>query len=722
MEIHSPASSLDRTGSSSGGPSPTAHTFFSGASASSASPPSMPAVPVKSSRTRRTSPTNGPSRGRGRPATAQRIWKQPVMQRRLIRLYLYTTESTLNTRQIGRLLSALANLEEEGKEREEEPTSLQSEIRSTQYQLSRLLSHGYHNLRPRTRETARDRISNFRTVRDGRIQKNKSARSKMALHSRRTSGSSTDSADTARNFDARLFRHDSVSSSRFSSPYSNGPQSLVDGRFPKPDPDTVMQDRQSIRLSWVRRVLKDASDSTPASSVCSEIRSLLSRYSFRSSLLSFHSSILASESLPDFPSGLGENDAERNRIVIQLCCQYRHDCLHRKVLLTVTPDTIPPALRGAGNVRITDLGSKYGRDKWNETALHLVARWAPEATVLKHLMDLLRRAHNSIINVRNIDGDTFMHVLAHRWRHQSNVDDTATFDGPQWAALVSEAHAKGYQFQSSNSRGLNFLASLLPDDETSILCTQSHQRIVFALWVLLDLHGGDQQILHDSLMTPAPEPRGFGHEFVGTQVVRFLRTQELAVARVVDEQEIYVPPQFVLQRYTWLLKDLPSTVSQPVISRLHGYLDCQTTASGPIASPEVFKELLEAGADPNDYNPQRQTCIMAVIDKMEKTILTEEVGTKLIEILINFGADLRLLDPEGNTALHYAVRARLPNVVQQLIKTGIPVHAENLNGETAPQIAVRQYEKTRPEQLESGVNYGRSQSLLVRLFDASKKK
>ena len=641
------------------------------------------------------------------------------MQRRLIRLYLYTTESSLNTRQIGRLLSALANLEEEGNPREDEPTSLQSEIRSTQYQLSRLLSHGYHNLRPRTRETARDRISSFRTVRDGRIQKNKSTRSKAVIKSRRISDSSSETYDGS-NFDSALFRHDSVAS-RYSSPYG-GPQSILDGRFPRTEEHPENGNRRNIRLSWVRKVLGNASDETPGSSVCGEIRSLLSRYSFRSSLLSFHSSILASDSLPIFPTGLGEDDAERNRIVITLCCQYRHDCLHRKVLLTVTPDTIPPALRGAGNVRITDLGSKYGRDKWNETALHLVARWAPEATVLKHLVDLLRRAHSSIINVRNIDGDTFMHVLAHRWRHQSNIDDTAKFDGPQWAALVSEANSKGYQFQSCNSNGLNFLGSLLPDDEPSILCTRYHQRIVYALWVLLDINGADQQILSDSLMTPAPESRTFGHEFIGAQVVRFLRTQELALSRAEDEQEIFVAPQFVLRRYIWLLKDLPTTVCQPVVSRLHGYLDCQTTASGPIASPDVFKELLEAGADPNDYNPLRQTCIMAVIDKMDKMLLTEKVGAKLIEILINFGADLRLLDPEGNTALHYAVRARLPDVVQQLIKTGIPVHAENLNGETAPQIAVRQYERSRPDTMDNGVTYGRSQSLLVRLFDATSKK
>lgn len=49
--------------------------------------------------------------GPGRPATARRIWQQPIMQRRLVRLYLYSDESTLKTKQISQLLSALARLE-----------------------------------------------------------------------------------------------------------------------------------------------------------------------------------------------------------------------------------------------------------------------------------------------------------------------------------------------------------------------------------------------------------------------------------------------------------------------------------------------------------------------------------------------------------------------------------------------------------------------------------
>jgi hypothetical protein len=56
----------------------------------------------------------GKKRRPGRPATARRIWQQPVMKRRLVRLYLYTAESTLSTKQISKLLSALARHEENG--------------------------------------------------------------------------------------------------------------------------------------------------------------------------------------------------------------------------------------------------------------------------------------------------------------------------------------------------------------------------------------------------------------------------------------------------------------------------------------------------------------------------------------------------------------------------------------------------------------------------------
>ena len=48
-----------------------------------------------------------PGRG-GRPATARRIWSNPAMQRKLVRLYLYTAQGSLNTKQISKLITDLA--------------------------------------------------------------------------------------------------------------------------------------------------------------------------------------------------------------------------------------------------------------------------------------------------------------------------------------------------------------------------------------------------------------------------------------------------------------------------------------------------------------------------------------------------------------------------------------------------------------------------------------
>ena len=44
----------------------------------------------------------------GRPATARRIWSNPAMQRTLVRLYLYTAQGSLNTKQISKLITDLA--------------------------------------------------------------------------------------------------------------------------------------------------------------------------------------------------------------------------------------------------------------------------------------------------------------------------------------------------------------------------------------------------------------------------------------------------------------------------------------------------------------------------------------------------------------------------------------------------------------------------------------
>jgi hypothetical protein len=53
----------------------------------------------------------GNRRRRGRPATALALWEQPHMQRRLVRLYCYTSAKSMSTARIGKLISALAQLE-----------------------------------------------------------------------------------------------------------------------------------------------------------------------------------------------------------------------------------------------------------------------------------------------------------------------------------------------------------------------------------------------------------------------------------------------------------------------------------------------------------------------------------------------------------------------------------------------------------------------------------
>ncbi|EOO00817.1 putative ankyrin repeat protein [Phaeoacremonium minimum UCRPA7] len=97
--------------------------------------------------------------------------------------------------------------------------------------------------------------------------------------------------------------------------------------------------------------------------------------------------------------------------------------------------------------------------------------------------------------------------------------------------------------------------------------------------------------------------------------------------------------------------------------------------------------------------------------------MPEGTVTGLVQILLDHGALVNLRDQEGNTTLHYAVNAELPDVVQQLIKAGVDLDARNIEGKTGSDIAINHYKMLR--YLREGNSYSTTQKMMVRFFDAS---
>ncbi|KAI3316962.1 ankyrin [Xylariaceae sp. AK1471] len=649
-------------------------------------------------------------KGPGRPATARRIWQQPAMKRRLVRLYLYTAESTLSTRQISQLISALARHEENGTSTETSvPLSgvpcTRSEIRSTQYELQSLLLEGYRGLRPRSREEARERYATFRRIRHGRIEKD-ALHQNFRPHSRSARRSSSNQA-ISHISSMTPNSHDPADSTPRHSISESAPARLSGAIMDSHGGFSTRSSLHRVHLSWVREKLGHISKCRPSSSICEEIRSLLSRHSASSSLFSYRSSITISDSLCIGLKGARDT-------LIKLCCSHNRECLHRKFLNTASKEPPPRELRNEG-LRDRDFTVRYGRDAWNDTPLHLAARSAPDDTALSLLLQFLDRCEPTLANVKNIDGETFMHIIARRWCSLTILPNET------FAFLCSKACAKGFNPDTCNRQGQTFLGPFIHQAESAHISSPQKIQVLTGFSSLLSL---PEDIFWSAVTTTSSD------RSVSERILECLSHLELCLRAPPNQ---LVPEHMSLQEQEDALKYSQDVITQyrarllplrpsypPSPNQLHGYLECQNW--GPVVDRALFLDILKRGADPNEYNAEGQTCVTAVIQNIKSLRIPEKLGLNLLTLLFQHGADLRLLDHMGNTALHYAVQTRLPNVVHRLIGAGIDVHARNALDETAIQIAITQYAKaSQPGVDDSGTSYARSQSTLVRLFGNNRK-
>lgn len=101
---------------------------------------------------------------------------------------------------------------------------------------------------------------------------------------------------------------------------------------------------------------------------------------------------------------------------------------------------------------------------------------------------------------------------------------------------------------------------------------------------------------------------------------------------------------------------------------------------------DIVELLLEHGADPTIHMADRQTPIHAVLAGRN----SEEEALELIRVLHAAGTDVDVValvnhreEVRGGTALHYAVRERYPEVIEQLASYGIDMNAKDQDGLTA---------------------------------------
>jgi ankyrin repeat protein len=134
-----------------------------------------------------------------------------------------------------------------------------------------------------------------------------------------------------------------------------------------------------------------------------------------------------------------------------------------------------------------------------------------------------------------------------------------------------------------------------------------------------------------------------------------------------------------------------------------GPLSCLYAASGLLGNVEMTRLLLEAGADPDDgeslYHATEQpdlACLRLLLEhganvtgsNAIKHILDQE-SPEGLRLLLDAGGDPNETNPEGDTALHWAVRrGRSSGIVTMLIEAGADIDAVRNDGRTAYALAV----------------------------------
>ncbi len=135
----------------------------------------------------------------------------------------------------------------------------------------------------------------------------------------------------------------------------------------------------------------------------------------------------------------------------------------------------------------------------------------------------------------------------------------------------------------------------------------------------------------------------------------------------------------------------------------HGPLSCLYAACGLNGNVEMTRLLLEAGADPNDgeslYHATEQpdlSCLKLLIQHGAQVNGVNGLKHMLdwespegVRLLLDAGGNPNETNPQGDTALHWAVRRnRSPAIVELLLDHGADIDAVRRDGRTAYALAI----------------------------------
>ncbi|KJE92355.1 hypothetical protein CAOG_009655 [Capsaspora owczarzaki ATCC 30864] len=177
--------------------------------------------------------------------------------------------------------------------------------------------------------------------------------------------------------------------------------------------------------------------------------------------------------------------------------------------------------------------------------------------------------------------------------------------------------------------------------------------------------GADLTMVDDRGNTPALLAMKFGHGHMARALLRY--EYNFDASNHMGETMVHLAARHgALEIMELLGPDLSSLVNHATASQFTALHFAATAHPLAITMSDV---LLNAGADVNACTARLQTPLM---------MATFHDNVELVSLLLERGADARLQDRNGHTALGLAIRARRPSVAARLLE--LPVSLEELAG------------------------------------------
>ncbi|KAK7423863.1 hypothetical protein QQX98_000734 [Neonectria punicea] len=356
-------------------------------------------------------------------------------------------------------------------------------------------------------------------------------------------------------------------------------------------------------------------------------------------------------------------------------------------------------------------------DGFNNTLLHFLAARAS----IDYLVEAVRSERcRPILNARNTAGQTFLHVL------NRNCFANAALLSQLLALLVQ----KGFDINARDHYGRTLFHLLLADDVPRHTFDQLTANYDLAQYMKRDAFN----------VTPASrqEPP-MGMDRVYTQRMdldpppsesHFTFTPEsYPDAAVKKESELVAfvssAAQMPMEEYTDGRNGLhclaAATLSYSSILKKYGFnsgnmqsdqrrrrnqepRDLDSSTERLTLRMSLLEGLLQAGVDPNHYDSDGNTPLMAFAAQLPEDD-DYKLGPEILTRLIGAGAEVNARNRAGETALHVAVRCGRKLATRTLVRHGANVHARDSAGRGVLEVTDVKMRGTRGENPKEYAHY-----------------